>query len=60
MNTSTRHVCTADDPWDPTKSDRAEHPDAVIVGTDDQSMYGSYEEYKCPHCNKRFWVELPD
>lgn len=56
---SDRHICTKDDPWTPEKSRRAEHPDAEYVSEHD---YGSGEycvTYKCPHCGKRFEVELP-
>lgn len=36
------------------------HPDAKEIDTDYTSMYGSYEQYECPHCGLTFWVELPD
>lgn len=39
---------------------RWQHPDAIEIDTDYESMYGSYERYECPHCGKKFWVELPD
>jgi hypothetical protein len=54
-------VCTKGDPWDGTKDLglRVEHPDAESVGDRD---YGGGEycaSYRCPHCGKRFEVELP-
>ena len=55
---SDRHICTASDPWDRTKSERAEHPDALEVSDRD---YGGGEycvTYQCPHCGKMFEVEI--
>lgn len=54
-----RHICTADDPWTPEKGKRAIHPDAVS-GEDRDFGGGEYcVSYKCPHCGKNFYVELP-
>lgn len=57
-----RHICTAEDPWDESKSKTAEHPDAEDDGGDYGGLSGGgdYEKYKCPHCGLRFKVELPD
>lgn len=30
------------------------HPNAKIIG---ESWDGSDDQYKCPHCNKTWWVE---
>lgn len=54
--TSERHVCTAEDPWTPQKSDRATHPSAVDVG---ECSSGCCDRFKCPHCGIAFTVELP-
>lgn len=51
-----RHICTAADPWNPAKSSRAEHPDAVC--TYDGGWEQEYESYRCPHCGKRFKVGI--
>jgi len=54
-----RHVCTADDPWTPEKSDRAIHPDAEYLGDRDFGLGEYCERYRCPHCGHSFYVELP-
>jgi hypothetical protein len=54
-----RHICTAEDPWTPEKGDRAIHPDAV-AGEDRDFGGGCYcASYRCLHCKKHFYVELP-
>lgn len=59
LNTDTRHVCTAADPWTPAKGPRAEHPDAVYKDDFDYG-HGEYcERYVCPNCGMNFQVELP-
>jgi hypothetical protein len=52
---SDRHVCTKEDPWDESKG-RATHPDATIE--DDGDVY--VDTYDCPHCRKRFKVEVAE
>jgi len=52
-----RHLCTADDPWTPEKSRRADHPAAKFLYTDDHWM-DTADRYECPHCGKQFWVEV--
>lgn len=37
------HVCTADDPWNPEKSKKAQHPDAKCVF--DGGWEQEYEKY---------------
>ena len=54
------NTCTKESPMPKDDNGRWIHPDAVEISTDYESAYGSYDEYKCPHCGKRFWVELPD
>lgn len=51
------HICTRDDPWTPEKSKKAQHPDAKCVF--DGGWEQEYERYECPHCGKRFNVEIP-
>lgn len=59
VNDHNQFVCTAADPWTPEKARRAIHPDA-IKGEDRDFGGGEYcESYRCPHCGKRFYVELP-
>lgn len=54
-----RFICTAADPWTPEKARAALHPDAV-QGEDRDFGGGEYcEKYRCPHCGKSFYVELP-
>lgn len=53
-----RHVCTADDPWTPSKSEWATHPDARDDG-EEYSRDCEYSRYECPHCGLRFKVEIP-
>lgn len=54
----TRYVCTKLEPWDEAKHGAyAVHPDAVDDG---ESHDGTVDYYKCPHCGKRFGVELPE
>lgn len=57
-------VCTKEDPWEKDKVGdlRTIHPDAISKGDEYGSLGkgGSYERFECPHCGKRFNVELPD
>jgi hypothetical protein len=53
------HLCTADDPWKEGLG-KAIHPDAKLLYTDDAHSLDTAERYQCPHCDKRFWVELPN
>lgn len=50
--------CTAERP-DPTARI---HPDAKCVFEEYGGLSGGgdYEYYECPHCQLRFWAELPD
>lgn len=54
-----RHVCTADDPWTPEKSARAQHPDAEWIEAYDDFGAPSWDKYRCPHCGLEFKVECP-
>lgn len=58
MSEAKPHTCTAADPWTPEKSQRAIHPDAICVGDRDYGGGCYCERYECPHCGKRFEVEL--
>lgn len=62
MEVKDRHICTEDDPWTPQMSERAIHPDAKLLYSEDGSLAsgGSYDRYECPHCKLRFWVTIPD
>lgn len=54
-------VCTAADPWDAAKVPkgvRVSHPDADSKGDTDYGRGEYCASYKCPHCGKRFEVEL--
>lgn len=57
--TQPRHICTKEDPWKMGMG-RAIHPDAIPQGSQ-QGGYpsGDIQVYKCPYCNLRFEVELP-
>lgn len=54
-----RHICTKEDPWSPEKSKTAIHPDADYLGDRDFGGGEYCEQYRCPHCGKSFYVELP-
>ena len=49
--------CTAKKPWDGTVP--AEHPDAKEVCVERGWPSGDLTWYRCPHCELRFTVELP-
>jgi hypothetical protein len=51
------HICTWDNPWDPEKSKRAQHPYAKCIY--DGGFSQTHERYECPCCGKIFSVELP-
>jgi hypothetical protein len=50
------YTCIPDEPWSPEKGERAIHPDAVDLGNDSDDCC---IRYRCPNCNHRFKVELP-
>lgn len=54
-----RYVCVRDDPWSPAKGVPAVHPDARELRQYDNHPCGDLVDYECPHCGKRFTVELP-
>lgn len=56
---SERHTCTKEDPWTPEKGELASHPDATYLGDKDYGGGECCERYECPHCGKRFEIELP-
>ena len=53
---SDRHVCTADDPWSPDKSDFASHPDAKVTRDADDTAFsvGNRTRFHCPNCGIDF------
>lgn len=53
-------LCTATNPWTPgvEGGGRVEHPDAKYLGDRDFGDGEYCEHYECPHCGKRFYVEL--
>jgi hypothetical protein len=55
-------TCTKEAPMPPNAPGRWAHPDADLVLEEYNGLSGGgdYEKYECPHCGKRFWVELPD
>jgi len=55
-------TCTAESPVSKDASGRWAHPDASCVDEEYNGLSGGgdYETYECPHCGKRFRVELPD
>lgn len=58
MTTNKRVVCDAEHPWDGTTLPVC-HPDAVSCGSQESGWpSGDIQPMHCPHCNKRFEVEL--
>ncbi len=59
-----RQVCTKESPMPPGDKGRWQHPDADYIDDDYGAgggvADGDYEKYKCPHCGKIFYVELPN
>ena len=63
---SGRFLCNAAHPMPqqrPSKS-RWTHPDAEEIGEDYGKCGGvadgDYVQYRCPHCQYKWWVELPN
>lgn len=54
------HICTAADPYDEVKHRglRGRHPDAKFLSSSDGYPGGDLDHYRCPHCGKRFTVEV--
>lgn len=52
-------ICTQFDPWKPSDPD-GKHPDAREVhdGQRDGWPGGDLVTYECPHCKRRFEIEL--
>ena len=46
-----KHECSADDPWDRSKSFYGIHPDADCLEEHDKDGAGVY---LCPHCGLQF------
>ena len=60
---SDKHHCTKESPMPPTAHKRDYwHNDAKCVDEEYNGLSGGgdYEIYQCPHCESRFYVELPD
>lgn len=56
---TTRHICTAADPYDSAEHGRACHPDAREVGEQvDGYPGGDLVRYLCPHCATSWMKEL--
>jgi len=51
-------------PKDKPERTRWSHPDAISVDEDYGQgggvADGDFEQYKCPHCEHKWWVELPN
>lgn len=55
-----RHICTAADPYDPTRHWKGRHPDAREVGEQENGWPGGdIVTYQCPNCGITFKMELP-
>jgi hypothetical protein len=61
---SERKTCTKEMPMPKGDTGRWIHPDAIYESDDYGKgggvSDGDYEVYNCPHCGKRFKVELPN
>lgn len=59
-----RTICTKENPYKEGDKGRWEHPDAVEIAEDygrgGGVADGDFIQYECPHCKKKFWVELPN
>jgi len=53
-----RFVCTKENPWDSTKGDRAEHPDAKYLRDVDYGDGCCVAKYSCPNCGLTFGEEI--
>jgi hypothetical protein len=55
-------TCTKEHPYKEGDAGRWQHPDAELLFEDYNGLAGGgdWERYRCPHCGKLFWVELPD
>ena len=57
-------ICTKENPYKPGDPGRWQHPDAVYVDDDYGKgggvADGDYEIYRCPNCDKKIYVELPN
>lgn len=59
-----RQICTAENPYAIEKGGKWQHPDAIEIDEDYGKgggvADGDFVQYECPHCKKKFWVELPN
>lgn len=53
-------ICTADNPWSKSEPRQpVEHPDAIEGEQYDGYPGGDLVPMKCPHCQHRWTMELP-